>query len=107
MWHLIGDGEDMNKTVTVRFDIIWKLFEGPEVVLATTTHEFVRNPPPKQDDAILFETDLPGIGAPAAPGDQLILRFTTLSGAAADAYYIPNGDGSAVNGRTVNITLPK
>ena len=97
----------MPKPVTVRFDIIWRTSGGHDVVLATTTHAFEPHPRgPTFFDAILFETDLPGIAAPANPGDSLVLVFTTISGDS-DAYYIPNGDGALVNGRIVNIKLPK
>ena len=95
----------MDLQATVRFDILWRS-AGRDVVLATTTHTFEPHPPgPGQSDAILYETDLAGIAAPAGPGDQLVLKFTTTSGAPG-AYYIPNGDGALVNGRTVNLTLP-
>lgn len=90
----------MDLQATVRFDIIWR--SGPrDVVLATSTHTFV----PTGGNAILYEADLAGIAAPAAPGDQLVLKFTTTAGEPG-AYYIPNGDGALVGGRTVNLTLP-
>jgi hypothetical protein len=105
-WHLVGDGEQMTQSVTVRFDIIWRRATGGDVVVATTTHAFEPHPPgPNQFDAILFETDLPGIAGPATPGDSLVLVFTTLTGDAG-AFYIPNGDSALVNGRIVNLTLP-
>jgi hypothetical protein len=93
----------MRFAARVRFDIVWR-GTGGDTVLATVTHDFE----PHGDgslNAILFETDLQGIAAPAVPGDQLVLRFTTVSGPTG-AYYIPNGDGALVNGRTVNLTLP-
>jgi hypothetical protein len=96
----------MRLAVTVRFDVIWRRPGGGDAVLATTTHDFAPNPPgPAQFDAIRFDADLDGAAVAASAGDLLVLRFTTTSGAAG-AYYIPNGDGALVNGRTVNLTLP-
>lgn len=99
-WHLVGDGEDITATVAVRFDIIWRPNGGAEVVIASVTHTF--GPPIVAFNASPFATDLTGIAAPAAPGDQLVLRFTTVSGAT----YTPNGDGTAVHGTDPNLTLP-
>jgi hypothetical protein len=104
-WHLVGDGEQMTLEATVRFDIIWRSGAG-DVVLATATNTFVPHPPgPGQFDAIRYEADLAGAAAPAAPGDKLVLKFTTTA-AAPGGYYIPNGDGALVKGQTVNLTLP-
>jgi hypothetical protein len=95
----------MRYAATVRFDLIWRGAAGDNVI-ATVTHDFVPHPAgPGQFDAILYETDLAGAAAPAGPGDLLVLRFTTVAGPTG-AYYIPNGDGALVNGRTVNLTLP-
>lgn len=104
-YHLVGDGEQMTKQATVRFDILWRSAAG-DVVLATATNVFVPHPVgPGQFDAIRYEADLTGAAAPAAPGDKLVLKFTTTA-AESGGYYIPNGDGALVNGRTVNLTLP-
>lgn len=92
----------MTKSATVRFDLIWR-GDGGDLVLATATHTFV--PVAGSFNAIRYEADLEGIAAPAAPGDRLVLRFTTTA-ADAGGYYIPNGDGALVNGQTVNVTLP-
>ncbi len=94
----------MRRAATVRFDIIWRVPPATETVLATVTHEFLPHAT-GSGDAILFETDLEGLAAPASPGDQLVLRFTTIA-AAAGGFYIPNGDGALVRGRTVNLKLP-
>ena len=102
-WHLVGDGEDMVKTVDVRFDIIWRTAAKVDTVLATTTHTFVQKA--GSYDAIMFDADLPGIAAAATPGDLLVLRFNTIGGVSG-AYYIPNGDGPLAKGRDPNLTLP-
>ena len=88
--------------MTVRFDVLWQTGSGASTVLATTTHTF--NPPGGSNPyhAAAFETDLLGVAAPAAPGDVLILRFTTTGGAS----YTPNGDGALASGRDPNLTLP-
>ena len=98
-WHLVGDGEGISATVEVRFDIVWRTASG-DTVVASTMHTF--GPPIVAFNASPFATDLTGIAAPAAPGDKLVLRFTTISGAT----YTPNGDGTAVNGTDPNLTLP-
>jgi hypothetical protein len=96
----------MTRRATVRFDILWRAAGAADVVLLTATHTFEPHPPgPGQFDAIRYEADLEGLAAPAAPGDLLVLRFTTVS-ADPGGYYIPNGDGALVNGQTVNLTLP-
>lgn len=99
-WHLVGDGEDITATVAVRFDIIWRVHGGGETVIATTMHTF--GPPIVKNNASPFATDLTGTAAPAAPGDELVLRFTTVSGDT----YTPNGDGAQVHGTVPNLTLP-
>ena len=99
-WHLVGDGEDISSTVAVRFDIIWRAQGGGDTVLASTMHTF--GPPIVPGNASPFATDLTGIAAPAARGDRLVLRFSTVSGAT----YTPNGDGTAVHGTDPNLTLP-
>jgi hypothetical protein len=88
--------------VTVRFDIEWRPATGGKTVIATTTNTFLQLASPHQFDAVPFETDVTGIAVPAAPGDKLVLVFTTVSG----AHYTPNGDGDLVNGRIPNLTLP-
>jgi hypothetical protein len=95
----------MDTTTTVRFDLIWRREAGGDTVVGTVTHTFVPNPPPNANDAIRYETDLAVAAVPASPGDRIVLRFTTTGGDPG-AYYIPNGDGTAVNGQTVNLTLP-
>src|SRR5262249_24913439 len=80
---LVGDGEDISAAVNVQFDIIWR-HGGTDIVLASTTHTF--GPPIVAFNASPFATDLAGAAAPADPGDKLVLRFTTLSGAT----YTPN-----------------
>jgi hypothetical protein len=101
-WHLVGDGEDITGTVAVRFDVIWRPHGGgADVVVATVNHTF--GPPIVPDNASPFATDLTGITVGAAPGDLLVLRFTTTSG----SFFVPNGDGTAVNGTDPNLTLPE
>ena len=105
MWHLVGDGEGITQSVDVRFDIIWRPANGGDTVLASATHTFAPPSPPNQFGAVMFETDLAGIAAPAAAGDYLILRFTTVGGAPG-ASYTPNGDGAFAGARDPNLTLP-
>jgi hypothetical protein len=92
----------------VRFDIVWRDQAGTETILGTAMNTFgpsVSPTPIPSCNAVKFETDVAGIAADAAPGDQLILRFNTVGGAS-NAYYIPNGDGSATGGRYPSLTLP-
>ncbi len=86
----------------MRFDIIWRVVSG-DTVLATVTYTF--DPVAAGSSTVLFDADLPAPAVPAAPGDLLVLRFSTVGGAA-DTYYAPNGDGSLAGGRDPNLTLP-
>ena len=96
----MGDGENISQSVGVRFDIIWRRSApGSDVVLASVTHTF----PP--GGGVQFDTDVEGIAAAAAPGDLLVLRFSTVSGASG-ANYTPNGDGALVGARVPSLTLP-
>ena len=100
-WHLVGDGEGISQTVTVKFDILWR-HGGTDTTLATATHTF---PPSTSTDGfntVPFETDLTGAAAAAQAGDQLVLRFTNMAG----GIYIPNGDAAADSARDPNLTLP-
>jgi len=55
-------------------------------------------------NSVMFETDMPPANAvPAAAGDQLVLRFTTVS---ATGSFVPNGDGAQAGARDPNLTLP-
>jgi hypothetical protein len=97
-WQLSADGEGISSTVTMQFDIIWR--HGTDTVLATTTHTF---PPGSGGFSVsTFTTNLTGTAAAAQAGDQLVLRFTWMSGGT----YIPNGDGTMAGGRDPNLTLP-
>jgi hypothetical protein len=93
--------------MTVRYEIIWRDAAARETVLASTTHVFEGRPPgPTQNDAIAFDADLPGLAAPARPGDLLILRFSVPTGSSG-ANYTPNGDGPFAKGRYPSLTLPR
>jgi hypothetical protein len=54
-------------------------------------------------NTVMFETDLQANTVPAAAGDQLVLRFTTVS---ASGSFVPNGDGASAGARDPNLTLP-
>lgn len=102
-WHIVGDAEDCLRSVTVRFDIIWR-HGGEDTVVASVTNTFT----PQQPNpyvAAPFDGDAAGIAAPAAAGDELVLRFT-VTGGDDGGFYVPNGDGSAAQGRVPNLTLP-
>ena len=105
-WHLVGDGEGIAMPVDVRFDIVWRTTAGASTVLASTTNQFSPPPPLNQYNGVMFEADLTGLAAPAARGDQLVLRFATVGGAPG-ASYIPNGDGALAGARIPNLTLPQ
>jgi hypothetical protein len=102
---VVGDGESIVRTVQVRFDIVWRTAAGASTQLATVMHTF--NPPTGSNpySVVPFETDLTGMAAPAAPGDALVLRFTTVGGDTG-ASYTPNGDGALAGGSDPNLTLP-
>jgi len=98
----VGDGEGISQSVDVRFDIIWRRAGGGDTVVATVTHTFAPAPPSNQFGAVMFETDLTGVAAPAVACDLLLLRFTTVGGGS----YTPNGDGSFAGARDPSLTLP-
>jgi hypothetical protein len=104
-WRLVGDGENLSQEVEVRFDIVWRVSSGgksTDTILATTTHVFMPPPAGANVSASAFAAQLDGIAAPAKKGDELVYRFTVLSG----AYYVPNGDGSRTGGAIPGLTLP-
>jgi hypothetical protein len=104
-WHLVGDGELITRAVDVRFDIVWRPRAGADTVIATVSHRFTPPPTPNPFGGATFEADLPGIAAPAARGDSLVLRFN-VTGGESGASYTPNGDGALANARVPNLTLP-
>ena len=106
-WHLVGDGEGIRNSVTVRFDVLWRPQPGTgETVIATVTHTFVPDANPNPYASVMFDANLSGIAVDAVPGDLITLRFSTLE--AAGYYgYIPNGDGAVAGARVPNLTLPR
>jgi|KBSSwiStaDraftv2_1062776.scaffolds.fasta_scaffold176523_3 hypothetical protein len=73
------------------------------MVIASVTHTF---PPASTSGnpyaSVAFESFVDGLAAPASPGDEIILKFSTISGSS----YIPNGDGAIAGARVPNLTLP-
>lgn len=102
-WHLVGDGIII-EPVDVRFEIIWRSDAGDDV-LATFDHHFDATGGP-DFDAVPYEDSVDGPEAPAAEGDQLILRYSAMN-ATLNGSYIPNGDGATHNGRIPFIDLPQ
>jgi hypothetical protein len=113
-WGLIGDGIVLGSgvtNVTVLFEVRWRRAgaadDRGDVVLVSVTHTFVRDPnPDRAFRAVPFETTAPGLAAPAAPGDLLVLRFTALRGDSG-AVFVPNGDGVTTFGRIPRLNLPQ
>lgn len=88
------------------FDLLWRHADGtPDTVLTTFTQHFE----PIGDgvyEAQPFEFDKPCDAIDAEAGDELVFRYTAAADAPA-ASYEPAGDGTFVNGRIPNISLPK
>ena len=108
-WHLIGDGIPFYP-VDREFDVILRVTPADgsppvDTMLATWTHHFDPLTGAAQFDAVVFEADADAPAAPAAPGDQLVLRFVA-SNAPAGPAFIPNSHGSEANGRIPSLTLP-
>ena len=99
-WHLVGDGEGVGAPVTVEFDILWRRSGSPDAIIATVNHDFPIGSGSFR--SVMFETDLAASAVPAVAGDQLVLKFKTLSGGT----YTPNGDGATAGARDPNLTLP-
>jgi hypothetical protein len=100
-WHLVGDGEGIGAPVTEKFEILWRRAGAADTVIATVNHDFPVGTGSFR--SVMFETDLAASAVPAAAGDQLVLRFTTVS---ASGMYTPNGDGATASARDPNLTLP-
>ena len=103
-WHLIGDGLIV-QSCDVQFDVLTRDAQGDHRV-TTWTHHF--DPPSSGFDAQPFEGDASGSAVAVSSGDRLVLRITVLGvSSGTSTFYIPNGDGSASNGRIPSLTLPK
>ena len=107
-WHLVGDGIVL-ASCDLEFDVVWR--HGEDTILASVSHHFDPRTTGAKFDATQFEADATGLAAPAAAGDQLILRFTAAvladAGAGVTDVYIPNGDGANAHGRIPSLTLPR
>ncbi len=92
----------------MRFDVVWHATAG-ETTLTSFRHHF--DPPPDGPDrfsAVPFDQDAPGISAAAAPGDQLLLRFSVESvHPPGTRQYAPNGDNAVAGGRIPSLRLPR
>jgi len=87
--------------VTEKFELLWRRTGAADSVIATVNHDFPVGS--GSFSTVMFETDLPANAVPAAAGDQLVLRFTTVS---ASGSYTPNGDGDSAGARDPNLTIP-
>ena len=87
----------------VQYDFIWR-HGGTDTTLVTFMHHF--DPLPGSNfGATQYDADADGIAAAAAPGDQLVWRWSIASGGTAPVA-IPNGDGTTSGGRFPSITFP-
>jgi hypothetical protein len=94
---VIGTGD-------VRYDFIWR-HAGTDTTLVSFTNHV------DQLDASFgateYDADADGIAAAAAPGDQLVWRWSITAGPPPGQFVaIPNGDGTASGGRFPSITFP-
>jgi hypothetical protein len=102
-WHLVGDVEVIGSG-DVQYDFIWRR-GGTDTTLVTFTHHF--DPLDGSYGATEYDADADGIAAAAAPGDQLVWRWSIPAGPPAGQYVaVPNGDGFSSNGRFPSITFP-
>jgi hypothetical protein len=107
-WQLIGDGIIV-VSVDVQYDVIWRPAGSDgganDVTIATFSHHF--DPQPVGFDAEALDGAADGIAADAAPGDQLVLRFTVTATSDPTRHgFIPNGDGVNTHGRIPSLILP-
>jgi hypothetical protein len=86
----------------VQYDFIWR-HGGTDTTLVTFSHHF---DPPGNFMATQYDADATGLAADAAPGDQLVWRWSITAGAAGQLVAIPNGDGPSSAGRFPSITFP-
>jgi hypothetical protein len=87
---------------TVQYDFIWR-HGGTDTTLVTFSHQF--DPPASGSGATKYDADATGLAADAAPGDQLVWRWSIPAGTG-QYVAIPNGDGPSSGGRFPSITFP-
>jgi len=110
-WTIVGDGILAGsgvQQVTVRFEVRWRpkdhSGDGADTVLVSVTNTFNRDTT-KPFAAVPYQTTLPGLAAPAEPGDRLVLRVSATGGDPG-GLYILNGDGRNAGGNIPRIDLP-
>ena len=105
-WHLVGDGIVLG-AADIHYDVLWR-HGGSDTPIVSWMHHFEPLTGDSKFDASTFEGDATGAAVPAAPGDQLVLRFSAPgpdAGTSGSAF-IPNGDGAKAKGRIPSLTLP-
>lgn len=108
-WNLVGDGLIQGparvRQMTVQWQLVWHKSAGPEQVILSWDHTYVRDPA-APDNAIGYATSGPAAAVPIAPQDQLLMRMKITAGDA-DGLWAPNGDGSDRNGKIPHFELPQ
>lgn len=92
------------RPVDVTFDLIWRR-DATDMVLATW-NEHYEPLPGANFDAQPYELDVDAPAIDFQAGDKLVFRYSGSNTTSSEAF-IPNGDGTAANGRIPNFTLPK
>jgi hypothetical protein len=101
-WHIVADGIVIDE-VDVLLELVWR-HGGLDQPIASFQHHFV--PLASGFDAQPFEATAAAAAVPATSGDQLVFRYSVVSGATRAMAWIPNGDGARANGRDPFIELP-
>ena len=104
-WLLVADCFVI-QPIDVRFEVIWRKAAGGDVPIVMWEQHFDPNPDgrPQVPQAHELRGDGARVG-PNATGDQLIFRYTGLTGTIPMAW-IPNGDGPQAMARIPYLALP-
>ncbi len=102
-WHLAADCFVI-QPVDVRFEILWRAAAGGDTPIVMWEQRFE----PSERVQIPQTHDFRAVGpavSPVAEGDQLVFRYTGLTGAT-NMLWIPNGEGARAMARIPFIDLP-
>ena len=94
----------------VRMELVWRRAGGTDATVVSFEHRFEAWPDNPDGtgnfDAVPFEDSAAAALVPAQAGDELVWRFTVLTGSGPGPQYAPNGDGTSSRGRIPYVDIP-